>query len=48
VVHTRREGGAGALIWMLGSEASDVAGFRDRFTFSSANQLFSSGELIAD
>jgi len=28
----RTEGGAGALIWMLGSDSEEAAGFRDRYT----------------
>jgi mannan endo-1,4-beta-mannosidase len=35
----RRHGGAGALLWMLGSHAPDVAGFRDRYTVFGAGEL---------
>jgi hypothetical protein len=34
----RDKGGAGALIWMLGNNSSETAGFRDKYTLDDAGE----------
>jgi mannan endo-1,4-beta-mannosidase len=42
----RDGGGAGALLWMLGNSADDTAGFHDRFTILSADEIPATGEQL--
>ena len=39
IEHMRAHGGAGALVWMLGSQHSTAAGYRDKYTLSHAHSL---------
>ncbi len=42
----REEGGAGALLWMLGHGEGDTAGFHDRFTILDINELPATREQL--